>query len=436
MERILLASDYANLTSLELFDSGKEIFSHYTMDNSVFVEHIFKHQITNLIVHFNDEYFNNNSMSIYNEQHLIFDTSSIHNYPPLTFIHLPSTIYFSSTLTVLCIHVGTFKDCLLILDGRLKQLTTFNVQIYYIDYPSKVSNIDKLQHLKCFSLVSFKATYKYNELIVPLLRRMTHLEKLTLNICINTSNESIDETSQFVDGTHLQNKILIYMPYLHTFNFYINTKVLLRFSNYRKFNDSIQQIFTNIKYEQTNCMVYTFDYESICYAYSLPLRFTHLSRITNHFPNIGSDIVTHLYVSDCVPMKHEFFMRINQTFPLLKYFSLKNNCSQSLCFDLWISDENLSNSIIEYSNLISLDIMEADKDYIAQFLLETKTFLPHLTELKVNYDQLEIVTRCFTRDTMRRNCLKVKRLIVEKYVSKHVFQYFPSLLNENCIISE
>ncbi|CAF4243284.1 unnamed protein product [Rotaria sordida] len=146
MERILLASDYANLTSLELFDSGKEIFSHYTMDNSVFVEHIFKHQITNLIVHFNDEYFNNNSMSIYNEQHLIFDTSSIHNYPPLTFIHLPSTIYFSSTLTVLCIHVGTFKDCLLILDGRLKQLTTFNVQIYYIDYPSKVSNIVSLDY--------------------------------------------------------------------------------------------------------------------------------------------------------------------------------------------------------------------------------------------------------------------------------------------------
>lgn len=55
--------------------------------------------------------------------------------------------------------------------------------------------------------------------------------------------------------------------------------------------------------------------------------------------------------------------------------------------------------------------------------------LPRLTELKVKYNQLQTATNAFTRDTTRRNCSKVKRLIVEKHIhfTKDVYQYFPSL---------
>ncbi len=68
-------------------------------------------------------------------------------------------------------------------------------------------------------------------------------------------------------------------------------------------------------------------------------------------------------------------------------------------------------------------------DYIVQFLLETKTYLSRLTELKVNYNQLETVTMNFTRDTTRRNYSQVKQLIVEGsgYYSKDFYRYFSSL---------
>ena len=55
--------------------------------------------------------------------------------------------------------------------------------------------------------------------------------------------------------------------------------------------------------------------------------------------------------------------------------------------------------------------------------------LPRLTELKVDYDHLTTVTTNFTRDATRRNCAKVKWLIVEKLTNfpKDVYQYFPLL---------
>ncbi len=48
------------------------------------------------------------------------------------------------------------------------------------------------------------------------------------------------------------------------------------------------------------------------------------------------------------------------------------------------SDSNRCYSVIEYSHLISLDITRVNVGYVVQFLLETKTNLPRLTELKVN----------------------------------------------------
>ncbi len=92
-------------------------------------------------------------------------------------------------------------------------------------------------------------------------------------------------------------------------------------------------------------------------------------------------------------------------------------------------DENLSDPNIEYPHLTLLDLIHAHCDYVIQFLSETKTHLPRLTESKVKYDELATVTPNFTKDEMRRNCSKVKRLIVEDSIRfpKDIYQYFPSL---------
>ena len=45
---------------------------------------------------------------------------------------LTSTTWLSLNLNKLCVHVSGFEDCFALLDGRLKQLTTF---IVYINKP-------------------------------------------------------------------------------------------------------------------------------------------------------------------------------------------------------------------------------------------------------------------------------------------------------------
>ncbi|CAF0761621.1 unnamed protein product [Adineta steineri] len=87
-------------------------------------------------------------------------------------------------------------------------------------------------------------------------------------------------------------------------------------------------------------------------------------------------------------------------------------------------------SIIEFLHLIVLDVKDAHFYYLEHFLNETKTHLPCLTELKVNYDKLEDVTKNFRKDEMRRNCSRVQRIILDRPIvyAEHVYRFFPSLL--------
>jgi hypothetical protein len=69
---------------------------------------------------------------------------------------------------------------------------------------------------------------------------------------------------------------------------------------------------------------------------------------------------------------------------------------------------------------------KANTHYVEHFLNEKKThfFLPRLTKLKVDYDDLKMLTKNFTRDETRRNCAEVKRLIAQDL---KVYLYFLSL---------
>ncbi|CAF1456133.1 unnamed protein product [Rotaria sp. Silwood1] len=301
----------------------------------------------------------------------------------------------------------------------------FQHQITDLILHNNDQNRGYMHNLKYFSLTSYNIIWDTNDLIVSLLRRMTHLEKLTLYLRIGKSGQFDPNKSPYIDGTYLQNEILVHMSQLHTFNFYISTETCIDYSRSRISSNDIQQTFKNIKYEQTACIIdYVGAVATICHVYSLPFTFTHLEKITTHFPFILFNSVTHLSVYDFIPFEHEFFMQISQAFPLLKCFSIENWGMQ---YDNY--NDYSSYSVIEFTHLILLDLKRAKYNYIEQFLLETKTYLPHLTHLKVNYYDLKTVTINFTRDTMRRNCSKVNQLIVEEPItfSKDVYQYFPSL---------
>ncbi|CAF1183127.1 unnamed protein product [Adineta steineri] len=251
MERILLAANYPNLTELKLYNVNDHIVSrHFTA----------------------------------------FKTWS------------------SLNLTKLCVDVCRFDDCFALLDGRLKQLNTFIVNIDRMDDElSSVYNMDDLPNMKCFSLTCRCITNEYDTRVLPLLRRMIKLQELTLNV-INY------ERTTLIDGTQINNNILVHMPCLRQFTFHISTEVELHHITHHLSNEDIQQTFTNIGYQQVSCILYYMVDSVMCHIFSLPFAFDYLGYIGNAFPPVHFSCVRELTVDDEIPFEHEFFIRIARFF--------------------------------------------------------------------------------------------------------------------------
>jgi hypothetical protein len=248
---------------------------------------------------------------------------------------------------------------------------------------------------------------------------MSCLEKLTLNI-------RIENRDRYIDSTHTENEILVHMPQLHSFNFYICTYIDVVSSTHYSSAEDIQRTFTNIDQPHVARIVNYMDPANIaCSIFSIPFTFYHLDDIGNTFPNIIFSYVTYLSMRDVIPFNHELFIRVARGFPLLTTFRIWNNRSQSVC-DL---NSNDSDEIAHYTHLTSLDIWYADIDYLEQFLDERKTYVPCLTNLKVFYQNLTFITNHFAREETRRNCAKIKRLnfVMPLVHPKDFYVYFPLL---------
>ena len=84
---------------------------------------------------------------------------SVSGEPSLLTIHnSPLTTCFSSTLHKLSVMVKCFEECLALLDGRLKQLTTF---IVVVDYPRYNSSISYNMVRFCIIRLFFKLNQYY-----------------------------------------------------------------------------------------------------------------------------------------------------------------------------------------------------------------------------------------------------------------------------------
>ena len=253
---------------------------------------------------------------------------------------------------------------------------------------------------------------------------MSYLEKLTLYLPVKGRNKVID-------GTYVQHDILDYMPQLHSFIFYIGTYVNTVELPFKLSSEDIQQTLINIGQQHVASIVnYVTINEAACSIFSLPFAFDRLRLLGNRFPNIIFSYVAFLLVSDIDAFKHEFFIRIARSFPLLKCLRIVNAESQlSYDLDTFPSDNNQSCSVVEYPHLTSLDVSSGHRDYVEQFLNETKAYVPCLTELGVVDFQLKTVTEHFTRDDTRRNCARMKRLFTLGSLehTKEFCLYFPSL---------
>ena len=71
--------------------------------------------------------------------------------------------------------------------------------------------------MKYFSLTSYPGVVSYDNLIIPLLRRMINLEELILFLSIIRADKN------YIDGDQLYDDILVYMPRINKFTFNIET---------------------------------------------------------------------------------------------------------------------------------------------------------------------------------------------------------------------
>jgi hypothetical protein len=236
--------------------------------------------------------------------------------------------------------------------------------------------------------------------------------------------------SIFISGIDLHNEVLIHMPQLHKFSYYMASENVIADPSIRISNSDIEQTFTNVKHGQMGCMVDYFDPTiMICRVFSLPFKFPHLERIANNIPNIIFNSVTHLTLWDTNPFKHEFFIRLQRAFPFVKNLSIYNIKPPFWRFgEHHLRDKDWC-SIVEYPHLRYLDVSDAATDYVENFLDERKTHLPRLIHLKIDYDSLKEVTKTFTRDARQCNCSQIKRLIIDDKMvyPKVVYRYFPLL---------
>jgi hypothetical protein len=116
------------------------------------------------------------------------------------------------------------------------------------------------------------------------------------------------------------------MPQLHSFTFYNSTYIDTRNLCHNLSREDIQQTLINIGRQNTTSIVnYSSTYRVVCSIFSLPFEFDYLANLGNIFPSIVFSYVTYLLAQDKDVFRHEFFVRIARSFPLLKYLRIFNN---------------------------------------------------------------------------------------------------------------
>ncbi|CAF4175334.1 unnamed protein product, partial [Rotaria sordida] len=185
---------------------------------------MFKNQITTLIITIDPDKQERSTIAnicnyiftvFTNLTHLTFYDAAYMNNIRLLF-NIPSSSFSSSSLLVLNIKVQTFDMCLYLLDGRFEQLRTLYIELANILSPSEIENQRKIPNLKSFVLSCMARTFYYNELILPLIYRMSNLEELGLYF-----TAFVNET--FIDGNSLKKDILNHMLQLKQFAFDIRS---------------------------------------------------------------------------------------------------------------------------------------------------------------------------------------------------------------------
>ena len=161
--------------------------------------------------------------------------------------------------------------------------------------------------MKELSIDCRNCTLGFDETILSLLSRMINLERLHLS-------PKVYIPSAYIDELYLQNNLQPLFPRLTAFSFFIRS---VQFGADRPTNVS----FVN-KCEANS----TYSYEEYfgelkqdrIHVYSDPRLAEYCTNISNRFLGGRFPYVWKITLHDEEPFEHEFFFRIQQSFPLMK----------------------------------------------------------------------------------------------------------------------
>jgi hypothetical protein len=251
---------------------------------------------------------------------------------------------------------------------------------------------------------------------------MSNLEKLSLNLIVCVKNT-------FIDGNELKQNIINHMPLLKRFEFYICSSIC-RNSIDLPSKEEFQHTFRDFKDNQVISYADNFKEKewNYCHAYLYPNKVKYYYNVTNNFPGGSFKYVREITLEDEHPFEHEFFLRIQKSFPYVKILRIENSKAQNnkLCKESNNDNENFS--IIEYPYLTNITLIFAHDDYIEEFLIHTKICLPdNAVHLSICLEQLKRVTYNFTRDATRINCAKLRSLCLSGgQLPEYAKDYFPN----------
>ena len=250
---------------------------------------------------------------------------------------------------------------------------------------------------------------------------MINLEELHLNFRVKCSEK-------FITNDTLKKEILVYMPRLQKFTFNISSVIhhhqidFLSIDSIPKTPECLfnNPIITSVDHLQERGY-------SQYHIYSYPYQWKVYNDITNHFRGGLFPCVTQVMLNDEHPFEDEFFLRIAQSFPLMRKLTIINLTAQNnkQCFK--INNNHHIFPTIQYRNLTRLDLRVAHNDYIELFLFTTKIVLSNNLHLRIRYNSLKRVTNDFTRYVKANNCTKLVTLYLasESQINERIQNYFP-----------
>ncbi|CAF0862540.1 unnamed protein product [Adineta ricciae] len=301
----------------------------------------------------------------------------------------------------------------------VRHLTDQITELHVESYINKDKSTNR-RELDIFALIiSVKGlTYYYDRQIVPLLRRMSNLEELSLFLTV------LRFDSTFIDGKQLYNDFLSAMTRLQKFSFNIHTQLDNKETEiHLPSSNDLRESFFEIGYENVDAFgdINFVNNRADSHIFSLPYEFKQFYFMTSVFPGGKFDQVQMLAMFDRRPFEHRLFKIIARDLPFLRLLVVANREGQQI--------EDHSDECVTFSHLCKLTLGYSHSDYAKEFLCNENVALPRLTNLAITYQTLETVTNSFTHHQARRTCNRITKIhFPEPFVRSSNFHLcFPHL---------